>query len=100
MAKMKRELRIINKDILNSTQVQANSTKLLDFYVNDMLSLAQINSDKFRKDISHINVRETIEKVMDIQMYKAQTIGINLTAEFIGFEERQSYLVSTDEQRL
>ena len=47
-----------------------------------------------------MNVKETIEKVMEIQMYKAQTIGIKLEAQFIGFEENPEYLVSTDEQRL
>jgi hypothetical protein len=40
VSKMKRELKTISREILNSTKVQSSSTKLLDFYVNDMLSLA------------------------------------------------------------
>lgn len=74
------------------------STKLLDFYVHDMLSLAQLNSKKFRKNVTNIDIRSTVEDIMKVQMQKAETIGVGLRASFKGFDDQ--FLVATDEMRL
>jgi len=55
--KMKREIRKISYNLVESLKIQMASTKLLNFYVNDILCLAQINSDKFRKDYSNLNIK-------------------------------------------
>ena len=56
------------RSILDASNQMESSSKLLDFCVNDMLSLAQINSNKFRKNCSKFDVRETIREIMQIQM--------------------------------
>ena len=53
-------------EMIKCTHVQECSTKLLNFYVNDFLSLAQIRSQKFRKDCSIFNVQEAILEVISI----------------------------------
>ena len=49
-----------------------SSTKLLEFCVHDMLSLAQINNPgKFRKNCSVFNLKDAVKEIMDIQQSKA-----------------------------
>lgn len=57
--------RIVN-EINESCKIQLASTKLLNFYVGDLLSLAQIDSMKFRKDSTMFNIKKSIEEVMMI----------------------------------
>ena len=64
---------------IESIQVQASSTKLLNFLVNDMLDLSQMNSGKFRKNISNFNIKDAIAEIVNIQMMKAEFCGIHLT---------------------
>ena len=49
-----------------STRTLESSTKLLNLSVHDMLSLAQIESSKFRKTISVFDIRESVKEIMDI----------------------------------
>jgi hypothetical protein len=63
-----------------------------------MLSLAQLNTKKFRKNVTNIDIRSTVEDIMKVQMQKAETIGIDLKASFKGFDDQ--FLVATDEMRL
>jgi len=60
-----------------------------------MLSLAQLNSDKFRKQVGRFDIREAVREVMTIQQSKADFFNIQLTAEFLGFGN--DYNVCTDE---
>jgi K+-sensing histidine kinase KdpD len=46
--------------------VQDSSAKLLNFYVEDLLCIAQIEKGTFRKNISRFDVREAIEEVISI----------------------------------
>ena len=50
----------------DSIKIQVSSTKMLNFCVNDMLCLAQINSKKFRKDCKMFDIREAILEVIQI----------------------------------
>ena len=52
-----------------------------------MLSLAQINSNKFRKNTSNFDIRKSVEEVMSIQMDKAKYNHINFTAEYRNFND-------------
>ena len=81
-----------------SLQVQLSSTKLLNFCVNDMISLAQLNSDKFRKEMCNFDIREAVNEVMSIQKEKVSYLGIQLKASFVGFCE--NFIVCTDQYRL
>jgi len=95
--RLKKEIQSISEELTDSSKIQLASTKLLNFYVGDMLSLAQINSKKFRKDNSNINLKDTIEEVMMIQAYKAESFKIDMQTQFIGFPEKP--IVCTDQQR-
>jgi hypothetical protein len=65
-APLTRDMNKVIKEMKESCEVQLASTKLLNFYVGDMLSLAQIDSQKFRKDCSMFNIKKSIEEVMKI----------------------------------
>ena len=54
-------------DLLDeSAQVIHCSTKQLSLTVNDMLSLAQLDSDKFRIKLESFDIRASIQEVMNI----------------------------------
>ena len=70
--KLKKKLmELINKQE-NSCDIQIHSTKMLGFYVNDILDFAQINHGKFRKDCRPVNVKLVIEEVINILKNKAE----------------------------
>ena len=52
--------------VIGACSALESSSKLLNFCVNDMLSLAQINSNKFRKNSSNFDIRKSVEEVMRI----------------------------------
>lgn len=54
------------REITASTLTLESSSKLLDFTVNDMLTLGQIESSKFRLNLSVFDIREAVKVVMGI----------------------------------
>ena len=94
------ELGEIVNEMNESCKIQLASTKLLNFIVGDMLSLAQIDSNKFRKDCSVFNIKNSIEEVMMIQQHKAVAMGINLKLILNNLSTVEKQLICTDEQRL
>jgi len=54
--------------------------------VQDLLDYAQINANKFRKNISRFNIIEFIENVIEMQQEKAEDQSIELYYEFQGTE--------------
>ena len=68
------------------------------YLVNDLLSFAQINAGKFRKEVSIFNIRNSVKEVMLIQEHKAAMMDITLTSEFKGFNNIMT--ICSDEQRL
>ena len=67
--------------------VQESSTKLLNFYVTDLLSLAQIERGNFRKSKVRFDLREAVDEIMKIQKQKADSKNIVLTQQLVGFED-------------
>lgn len=53
--------------------MQESATKLLNFYVGDLLCLAQIEKGILHKNITKFNITEAIEEVMMIQKEKAES---------------------------
>ena len=51
-----------------------------------MLDFAQMRSGKFRKDLSTFNIQVAIEEIVNIQILKAEHIGIHLTYIMLNFE--------------
>ena len=76
-----------------------SSSKLLNFCVEDILAMARINSNKFRKNCSNIDTKMAINEVMSLQAQKANFNGLQLSAEFHGFPE-DNFLICTDAYRL
>ena len=54
------------QSILHSCTILDSGSKLLSFVVSDMLTLAQLNSDKFRKNLDVINIKDSIQEVVQI----------------------------------
>ena len=65
--KTKQILSMYLKEFTSSTRTLESSSKLLNLSVHDMLSLAQIESSKFRKTLSVFDIRESVKEVMSIQ---------------------------------
>ena len=82
----------------------------MHFTIQDLLDYAQIKADKFRKNFRRFNIRETVDKVMSIQLKSADDKGVRLHADFSNLAEDQeeslyddgkpSPIVYSDEQRV
>lgn len=64
-----------------------------------MLDLSQINSGVLRKDISKFDLKEAIQEMINIQAFKADACGVNLSIKMKKFW-RSEYLVCSDRQRI
>ena len=78
-------LKQLGNKILSSIEIQSSSTKMLKYFVNDMLTLAQIREGKFRKECSNFDIRVAINEIMLFQRQKAESMQINFTCLFKGF---------------
>jgi signal transduction histidine kinase len=82
----------------------------MHFTIQDLLDYAQIKADKFRKNFRRFNIRETVEKVMSIQLKSADDKGVRLYADYNNIaedEEESKYdegklspIIYSDEQRV
>lgn len=77
--KLKKKLKDIWNQQMESIKVQSSSTKMLNFLVNDMLDFAQMRSGKFRKNNNNFDLKEAINEIVSIQMMKAEFCGIQLS---------------------
>ena len=57
---------------------------MLNFLVQDILDFAQIKENKFRKNIQNFDLKESIQEVVNVQQYKAEQLGINVSVEVDG----------------
>ena len=55
----------------------------MNFIIQDLLDYSQIKAGKFRKNFKVINIRDTIQKVMEMQKQKALDKNLDFTVEFI-----------------
>ena len=62
---LKRLIKYLQK-MEESIETQESSANLMVFMVHDFLDLAQIKKGKFRKNIARLNIRDLVQKVMDI----------------------------------
>ena len=56
------------------------------YMVQDLLDMAQIKSNKFRKNISNFNIMDAVNHVINIQLGSAQKKNLKLYAEFINID--------------
>ena len=54
----------------------------MNFVVDDLLDFAQLNNEKFRKEIKEVDLREAIEEVISIQQEKAIMQGLILKSSY------------------
>ena len=76
---------------------------MLNFLVQDILDFAQIKEDKFRKNIQNFDLKENIQEVINVQQYKAEQLGINVSVEVDGGKmntKNKKVMVCTDSQRI
>ena len=91
------KLTMLSCDLKECNDIQSTSSKLLNFFVKDLLTLSQLDGGKFRKDLSNFDVRVAIKEIMGIQKMKADLLRIKFTCQFVGFS---SFLICTDMSRL
>jgi signal transduction histidine kinase len=101
-------LRLIYDQIFKGHKLQFSSSNLLLLNVEDFLGLAQIKAGKFFKNINKFNIKTTIEEIMEMQSYQAETKQIGLSTKFIGFpakrgdiiQNNSNFLIESDENRI
>ena len=59
--------------------------------VEDILGYAQLKAGKFRKDIKRFNIQRAINEIIAIQSYQADSKGIVIATDFIGFTPRKEF---------
>ena len=64
--KIRSDMKKCLQDIDFGTRVIETSSKILSFVVSDMLSLAQLNSDKFRKNQEIVDIKSAVEEVISL----------------------------------
>jgi hypothetical protein len=65
--------------------MQESATKLLNFYVGDLLCLAQIDKGVLLKNISKFNLKTAVEEIIMVQKEKAESKKIKIETRFEGF---------------
>lgn len=62
--------------------IQSCSAELMNFVIQDFLDYSQIKAGKFRAKLDEFDVRQAVEKVMDIQRHKAKEMNLEFTCHF------------------
>ena len=65
----------------------SQSSKLLMFFVNDMLDFAQILQGKFRKVVESFDLKEAVAEVISIQKFQTESKDINIIVRFLLYYE-------------
>lgn len=96
-----KRLQVIIDDLIAKSKMQNSSTKLLKFFVRDLLDFQQIKMNKLRKDIQKFNLREAIKEVVDVVEYQASRAGLPIIVDYISDELKdEDYEIRTDSLRL
>jgi signal transduction histidine kinase len=75
-----------------------SSSKLLRFFVRDILDFQKIKSKKMTKDITKFNLRQCIDEVIMMQDYIAKRSKINILIDYINEDDKDD--VITDSLRV
>ena len=100
-AQASKKLQGIIDDLIVKSKMQNSSTKLLKFFVRDLLDFQQIKMNKLKKDVQSFNLREAVQEVVDVLEYQATRAGIPILLDFIGDDlKKQDFHIRTDSLRL
>lgn len=59
----------------------------MNFIIQDMLDFSQIKSGMFRQNFATLNIKDTVNTVMQMQAQKAKDKNINFEVEFISISD-------------
>ena len=88
----------------------SQSVKMIDYFVHDILDYAVLKGKEqnFTKREQIFDIKDSVNKVIEIMRDKAEFKNISIQTEFIGFQGHQvnlkkgpviKYLAKTDEKR-
>ena len=86
-------------DINTNCQRQNSSSKLLRFFVNDILDFTQIKMKKLKMDIHEFNLTKAVEEVVSIQVDQAQSKQITIEIFYHWFNDSAT-MITSDMRRL
>ena len=92
------QLQEILTELNDAQEVQHSCTKLLNFFVEDLLCMAQIDKGTFRKNVGRFNLYDAINEIVTIQKQKAEHRRVTVNIELVGMD--QTTQITTDMQRL
>lgn len=74
------------------------SSKMLKFFVQDMLDFQMIRAGKLIKDISSFNLRDAINEVVEMLEYIAISNEIQVKIEYrhTDLDQNPNYIIKTD----
>ena len=84
------ELKHIYEQVQKGNIISTASSSLLLLNVEDILGFAQLKAGKFIKNIKTFNIYRTVQDIISIQQYQAETRNIRISTEFIGFRAKRS----------
>jgi len=87
-------------EMTRSLQVMKHSSKLLLFFVQDLLDFAQIKQKKFKKNIEDFSPQEAIDELCQVLAFQSESKNVAITQVFRNFISDSGELVFTDKQRL
>tara|TARA_A100001015_G_scaffold321362_1_gene451722 strand:- start:3308 stop:3652 length:345 start_codon:yes stop_codon:yes gene_type:complete len=91
MEKSRKRMKECVGGIYQSIEVLHSASKLLGFTVSDMISIAQLRSGNFKKDLSLIDIKKTIDEIMKIQRDQFEMKKIKSNVDFIDFWPEFNY---------
>ena len=101
--KLTSKLRRILVGLENCGNKMSSAAKFIDYFVHDILDYTILNKEEknFAKDLKLMDIRRTIEEIVEIQEDKAKIKNIDIQIKFKGFKEFEdsdqvNYLVKTD----
>ena len=84
-----------------------SAAKFIDYFVHDILDYTILNKQEknFAKDLQIMDIRNTIEEIIEIQGDKAEIKQIEIEIKYKNFEayddsEEINFFVKTDQKRL
>ena len=76
------KLKSIAEIIQKSNKISDSSSKMMSFVVDDLLDYAQLDNEKFRKDVKSFKLKDAINEAVEIQTEKAIMQRIKLKNQF------------------
>ena len=68
---------------------ELSCASIIKFFIFNLMDYSNINSDKFIKNITKFDIRETVETIMTIQQNQAKETNIKFTAEFENIKNQE-----------